>query len=664
MLWRRLTRPKFACFLLAATQGALGLRALDVSEWKNRQILNVDQSGIIKLALPPATLDAARSRLEDLRLVDSAGHEIPFTVEFPSSAGPPPPFQPKAFRVRLAETTTQVTIETGTAAPLEAVALLTGESGFIKSAEVEVSADGEHWESLALGVPVFRQRGIEQLRLDLQGRRASQIRVTLDDRRSTPIPWVGARLFPAAPKLPAPVPLAARLVRREEFAGESVITLDLGAQHVPLAALEFATGEPLFTRQVTIGVRELHGDNPVERTLAEGSIWRVEAEGLLTSARLDVPLGVTAPLHELLVHVANGDSPPLTFDRVTLTQYPVWLIFRAAAPGAYSLLTGNHRTAIARYDLASLGSLLSSAPAGALEPGPIELNPAYRPVETLADTPLLGSPIELAPWSDHKPVVLAAGGVQELELEPDVLAEAKRDYADLRLTRDGSQIPYLLEHTTLSRPLNLAVLSVGDPQRRSISRWQLKLPSAGLPLNRLTLTSATPLFERHLRIYEKVLDSRGEAYAHELALADWNHTPEDRHPLVFNSIDRPSTDTLFLETENGDNPPLTLDSVQAAYPVVRLLFKTDPGPLSLYYGNPSAPRPRYDLDLVADQIIAAEKNVAKLGPSEKSRATGWAAGALAGLRGGPLFWGALSLVVIALLIVVAKLLPKPPTPNE
>jgi hypothetical protein len=30
-------------------------------------------------------------------------------------------------------------------------------------------------------------------------------------------------------------------------------------------------------------------------------------------------------------------------------------------------------------------------------------------------------------------------------------------------------------------------------------------------------------------------------------------------------------------------------------------------------------------------------------------------------QGGPLFWGALGLVVIALLVVVARLLPKPET---
>ena len=70
--------------------------------------------------------------------------------------------------------------------------------------------------------------------------------------------------------------------------------------------------------------------------------------------------------------------------------------------------------------------------------------------------------------------------------------------------------------------------------------------------------------------------------------------------------------------------------------------------------------PRYDLALVAGQILAAEKSVASLGAEEPARTGGWADQALAGPRGGIIFWSALAIVVVALLIVVAKLLPKPP----
>ena len=117
---------------------------------------------------------------------------------------------------------------------------------------------------------------------------------------------------------------------------------------------------------------------------------------------------------------------------------------------------------------------------------------------------------------------------------------------------------------------------------------------------------------------------------------------------------------IFLDTDNGDNPPIMLSSIDATYSVARLLFKTEPGPLALYYGNRTAAAPRYDLALVAGQILTAEKSIAALGREEPARTGGWADQALGGARGGILLWGVLALVVIGLLVIVSKLLPKPP----
>jgi hypothetical protein len=192
-----------------------------------------------------------------------------------------------------------------------------------------------------------------------------------------------------------------------------------------------------------------------------------------------------------------------------------------------------------------------------------------------------------------------------------------------------------------------------------VSRWQIKLPRAALPLTHLTLSSATPLFQRHLRVFEKVADDRGNTYERPLASAEWRHTPDDRRTLTFALNRAPTTDTLFLETDNGDNPPIAIGGVSAAYPVTRLLFKSDTPP-ALYYGNPQAMAPRYDLALVAGRILTAEKGVAGLGPEEKLKADGWAQGAFGGGRGSVVFWAVLALVVVVLLGVVAKLLPKPP----
>jgi hypothetical protein len=124
---------------------------------------------------------------------------------------------------------------------------------------------------------------------------------------------------------------------------------------------------------------------------------------------------------------------------------------------------------------------------------------------------------------------------------------------------------------------------------------------------------------------------------------------------------RPLTDTLILETDNGDNPPIDLASFQVFYPVTRVLFKAPLDPSTyLYYGNRDATFPQYDLDLIAPRLLAEEKSVASLATEE----------ALKKLAGGEffqtsgtksvIFWVALSVVVLVLLVVIAKLLPKSP----
>ena len=655
-------------FLLASglVMTAISGRALDASEWKSRQTLAVDRTGVIKLALPPATLDLARPGLEDLRLLDPDGRETPFVIEHPAPAQPAPTRAPKSVRTNLTGAATQLVIETGSdSTPLDAITLVTPAPGFIKSARVEVSADGQVWETIRTGALVFRQFGAEQLSVALEGRKTAHLRVTLDDTRSGPIPLTGAILRLSAIEQPAATgPLPVRLLRRDEFAGETVLTLDLGAQNVPLATVEFSTTEPLFARRVTLSVRELRDDAMVERTLATGAIWRIAAEGLPPGAQLEVPVDFRAPSRELFVHLDNGDSPPIAIEEVRLRQHPVWLVFLAAGPGPYTLLSGNNQVAAPRYDLAALEPALRETQPVTVAPGPAATNPDYRRPDALADAPLLGAALDPAPWNYRKPVGVPIAGVQQLELDPDVLAHAVPGLGDLRLVRAGAQVPYLMEHAPVSRLFPVPFVVAGDPKRPSLSRWELTLPHATLPLSRVMLRSSTPLFQRHLRLGEKVTDDRGGTYERVLAEADWSHTPGHDAGLILNFSAVPATDRLWLETDNGDNPPLVLGAVQAAYPVTRLLFKAEPGPLALYYGNKEASAPRYDLNLVARQILTAEKSISTLGLEEKARGDAWAAGLVAGARGGPLLWISLALVVVVLLVVVARLLPKPTPPGQ
>ena len=158
-------------------------------------------------------------------------------------------------------------------------------------------------------------------------------------------------------------------------------------------------------------------------------------------------------------------------------------------------------------------------------------------------------------------------------------------------------------------------------------------------------------------------DSRGEKFRREIGHASWVRTSERQsRELVINFNAPPGTDSLWLETNNGDNPPVELDDFRLFHPVTRILFKAKADDdLMLYYGQPAANAPRYDLSLVAGQLLAAEKNPATLVAEEQLRAAPWSERKLPG-TGGVLFWGILAVVVVGLLVVIARLLPKASPP--
>ena len=639
--------------------------AVTPTEWAHRQNLPVAKPGLVRVDLPAATFDAAGPNQEDLRVVDPSGREVASLLD-----DPPVPqastIRPTSFEVKLEANTTVITVTTGTTAALASVTLETPHPFFLRAARVEISDDDVHWITLDEGVPLFRQWGAEKLEFSLGHRSAKFVRMVVNDRRAAALPFTGASLRLGAAAAPALVPVGARITSRDEFAGETVLTLALDGRHLPLAALELDTKEPLFTRRVTVTVREVRDAVPGERTVGTGTLYRVALDGAPAREQLELPLDFSPATREILVHIHNGDSPPLTLDGVRLKRWPVNLLFLAPAAGNYALLTGNPQARAPHYDLAGFAGEMRGAAVTPLVPGELESTPNYQPRESLSaaplpDIPLTGAPLDASDWTNRRAVFIDRPGVQELELDLEALARSRPDYADLRVVREGNQIPYVLEQPALARSLMLTPVATPDAKRPSVSVWQLRLPQSGPPLHRLVFLSSTPLFQREFRIFEKLTTAEGHAYESTLASGNWSRTPEPGVPetRIFDLTGRPQTDTLWIETDNGDNPAIALGAVQTVYPVVRLIFKvadTTTG-FELIYGNPSANAPRYDLSLVAVKLLTSSRTVAKLAPGDPNARPGRA---FANLKGGAIFWAALALVVIVLLVVVAKLLPKPP----
>jgi hypothetical protein len=655
--------PRLLC-VVALLFGAPAAAANLPSDWQRVQSFEVSTAGLVKISVPVETLDAARPALEDLRLYDEAGNEVPYLIErFAQVAKAAQAV--KAFQVSLGASTTVITIETGLAQPLDGVKLESPAKDFIKAVQVESSEDGDHWQPLAKGQPIFRQPdGASHLQIPLPPTSSKWLRLTVDDGRSPPVPFTGALVHPAMGE-PAPGELiSATITERDESPGETRLELSLGAANLSVASIQLETTEPLFMRQVSVAFPEVLEDSIREETIGHGTVYRVAVEGQPPSENLSVPLDSLVSSRELFLLIKNGNSPPLPISAVRVERRPVYLAFLARQPGTYHLLTGNAHCDAPRYDLAALGMNLKDVAVSPVKISPPSDNPDFRAADVLPGLEVTGAALDVSEWKFRKPMKISkAGGAQQIEPDLEVLAHARPDFEDLRVLDGGNQVPYIIQRTSISRALTPSVTSTKDAKDPTLSRWIIKLPQTGLPIARLTCVSRTPLFERSLSLYEELTDERGDKYRHVLGGATWTQTPERQSEEFTLTLDGPlQSDTLFLETDNGDNPPIELEKFTAFYPVTRILFKAKPDDqLFLYYGNPRVSSPSYDLSLVAGQLLAAEKNVASLFAEEQLRNSSWYGDQMAA-QGGVLFWGMLALVVVVLLFIISRLLPKSQPP--
>ena len=417
--------------------------------WRFRQNLRAEKGGLIRLVLPDETLNAAKPGLEDLRIFDGNGQAVPYLIERRKSQRVDS-FAAKHFQIILERETTLIVVETGTDRELEAFVLETGAQHFIKALNAEGSTDGTTWRSLFIGEPAFRQdSGESRLRFAIPKNYWKFLRLKLDDSRSQPVAVSGVSVVPVA-EVVARQPVPVRILDRKEDPGVTRFDLDTGARNLRLTSVVIHTGEPLFTRKISLCVREIAGHVVLERTVASGTIYRVAIEGQPVSADLDLDFDLLIPSRHLLLLIENGQSPPVPIDSIDIFRGRESLLFYAKSPGDYAIYTGNSLSTAPVYDIALLEAPLRGTGAAAVQPGSVAINPSYQPAESFSGVSP-ATPLDASAWGYRKEIRAEKSGVQQFELDLETLSHSKRDFADLRLVQNNSQFPYLLENTSSAR---------------------------------------------------------------------------------------------------------------------------------------------------------------------------------------------------------------------
>lgn len=453
------------------------------------------------------------------------------------------------------------------------------------------------------------------------------------------------------------------ILDRAEEEGATRLALRLPAANLVLTEIALETPESVFSQELGLAERRCVEGEIREIEFARGIVQRLPESGT-GPALVRFERGVRAPSREVVLILRHDDSPSLQVSAVHARRRVTRLLCVLPQPGNYRFLAGNPVATALRHDLDRLQDRLRDAPVAAAVFAPLAPNPNFTASAPLARVPTEGAALDPKDWPYRKAVRLDRGGVQALDLDLDVLARSSPSFQDLRLLRDGRQIPWVLERTSASRSLPVIATPADDPKRRSFSRWKITLPVKRMPIARLTCATPAAIFQRGYTLSEEVPDERGETHRRFHASGTWTgSTASSREITLGIGTDlRPETDTLLLEVDNGDNPPISLSGFKARHPLVRVLFMEDPGhEVFLYYGLMSAPSPRYDLALVAPRLMAVERHAASLGAEKAlkdSAVKNWLGG-----KAGVLFWSALVLVVVVLLVVIARLLPASPPPK-
>jgi hypothetical protein len=633
--------------------------------WRWEQVFQVPEAGVVRLDVPPGTLDVAQASLADLRVLAPDGVETPRLVDNPAPVMPER-LEAEGTEIRLIESgpnveaATQLEFGTGTGQPVEAVTLRSPAREFIKSATIEGTADGDNWQVIAAREVVFRQAsGPERMTVPLPAKPWKKLKVTLSDARSRPIPLTGAGIAVAVTRQVTAVPAAVKVVDNSAAGNTSTLRLDLGAANLHLREVRLKVEDPVFSRRCTLRVGAEGGKASAAPPVGGGMIYRVVGEGGDSTGLLSLPVNRRIPTRLLVLVIENGDSPPLTISGMEADRYPTTLEFHAAKPGAWLLVAGNPQAAEPAYDLGPLRAALASAPGQRLVPGGLRPREGYRPPVALPGVDPAGAEIDLSEWTRRSAVRIPGTGVVAIEVKAAQLAASRTDHADFRLVQNGRQLPYLIEPRKVERRLPCGIEDLGpDPKRRTVSCWRFTQPVAGLPADQLVLSSPMQVFTRTMTLVVRKLDTSRPYDGGWMTSGVWTRTPGNEADFRLDLGDTRLPGEWRMETDNGDNPAIGISGAEVVYHapvIVAKLVSADP--LHLYYGNPRAVPPEYDLGLVRAELSAATKQQAELlgdepFRGEKSRPA-WLPAA-----GSPWLWGALALVVVVLLVVVAKLLPK------
>lgn len=619
--------------------------------------------------ISPGERFIATGGLNDLRLFSADGAEIPYLLV------PPSPDVPQFVSGRVLPITATDTpnekasgfeVDFETAGVIDAIELGRIRAPFLKRFRLEGSGDRSRWtqlidEGTAFSLPVEQ---LAHTRIEFAPGEYRYIRVTWDDTNSArvaPPDVVTARRVTTSssgPILKAPITIA----QRPSEPGRSRFRLTLPAARLPIVALELMVGGGHLSRDATVLEASLVGEQAQPQIIGNAKLVRVVRDGINADA-LRIP--IRQPIEpQLDLVIDNGDNPALLLEGVMAVFAELPWIYFEAAPGTVMARFGDPRLAAPRYDLEAVRDTIPATPARAAwraEPPRI-----LAPETEGLPMPEVGGALATDGFEYVRDIAAGPAGLITVPLDAAVMAHSgvsPRRLTDLRVVdRSSLQVPYLLEKrdeplivdTTMERrDLPSTVQAPGG----RITSYAVRLPYRALPDARLVLSTQARVFRRSVTLSSVApAAERRPARLVTHGNVTWVHADEaTAAPTVTFPLPESIEGDLFLIVEEGDNQPLPIDKATILMPSYAMrLFRRPDLPLRLIYGKDRVPAPRYDLQLLAPQLMGRLAEEVVPGPEQRFGAS--ASASAVEMVPPVVFWSVLALAVLVLLVLIVRLM--------
>lgn len=609
------------------------------------------------------------SGLSDLRLLDQNGSPVPYLL---LQSAPRQAQWNEGDILPLARTdkTSGFEADFREAQTVDTIRVLGLPAPFLKRLTLEGSGDRERWTLLSGEATLFDlpDEGLRQTQLRFPAGSFRYLRVTWDDRNSGRVPLPTAvQARQVTGMMPAP-PLTARLAaeRRPSEPGRSRYRVKLPGPRLPIIAVDvIVSGNTHVFRHASVTESRLSGLNVQPAELGGARLTQVARDDMVAGA-MRIPIAPPTE-GEIDLVIDDGNNAPLDVSGVTIVfdELP-WIYFEAPA-GPVVARYGSPSAIRPTYDLEAMREVVRIESVKDATWGNGRRLTAGSDTALAAASPMpeTGSTVDADLFTFRRAIPDGPPGLVALVVDADALAHSRgpdAQFSDLRiLDQSNRQVPYVIERRDepLTLPLTLETREPNVPELRPApgrtrSNYRIRLPYANLPSARIVFETSARVFQRGVQLAVERPASRSHraAWLDAVATTTWSHVDRDEAAsALMLPLYRTDSTELWLSIDEGDNSALPITGVRLLLPSYRLRFYRPAGAaLRLVYGRNDLAAPRYDLALLAPQVIGVEAQ--ELTAAAESGSGGRARTAFISQR---TFWIFLCIAVLVLLGMIVKL---------